>query len=263
MASGPRFEAPPVREVALTIYFDPVRTMQTLTIAQLRVDWLDDYPKLSEAIPRLSWKDPSTSFVDMLSGDAVWPMPLCEFINAAGDKAIQIQNDRFGIVWRFDGPPDSYPGHQILAEELLTRFGAFERLVAERMTASINVERVTIGYENYIDGLTPQQLAIGILTNWSAEVGGNAGDADRCALRLGYLPGEDRRDTFVALNVRVDPCAEFEGTAPAATLSLNATREIHDVKELVSGLEETHAAIIEGFLKITTDDMKRQWGGDW
>lgn len=261
MAPGPHFEDPPVREVSLTIYFDSIRTMQTLTLAQLRVEWLEDYPKLSEVVPRLPWKESQNSFVDMLAGDANWPMPLCEFINAAGDKTIQIQNDRFGIVWRFDGPPDSYPGHQVLADELLSRFGSFERLVGERMELHVSVERVTVGYINYVDGMTPQRLAVGILTNWSKAVEDNAAIADRCALRIGYVQDDENVTAAVASNVRVDPCLALEGAGPAAALSLDATRQVNGSKELVAGLEETHAAIVKTFLEITTDEMKRQWGG--
>ncbi|QKW11802.1 TIGR04255 family protein [Verrucosispora sp. NA02020] len=258
MASDLRFEEPPVREVSLTVFFERVATLQSLNLAQLRVDWKDAYPKVSEVPPRPPLRG-DTPMHQYLGGNSFWPMPLTAFTNARGDQTIELQNDRFGIVWRFHQGPKTYPGYDELSTELLLRFEDFRRAISNSLAQELNPTDSYVSYTNLIEGVLPESLAVGILTNWQTSLA-RLDPPELAGLRLHYCSPELEED--VALTIMVDPSFDRDRDRddPCASLELEGSISLDDSLAIDQSLAIAHDAVVKKFLELTSNDMKTKWG---
>ncbi|BCJ71658.1 hypothetical protein CS0771_12020 [Catellatospora sp. IY07-71] len=257
MSSGPRFDRPPVREVALTVQFDALQTMQTLTLAPLRVDWSPEYPKLSEVAPRSPLTRTGAN-VEFVSSEAPWPVPRCTFISADGNRAIEIQHDRFGVTWSFDSDAPSYPGFGALSAELAARFGQFEALINSSLGVDIQVNDVEIEYENHIEGIRAEELCFGILSGWAQSTATLAEPTlDYAGMRFHYCASPSNDNTAILVGVDT---AESDGNGSASTLRLEVQRDTDSSKVFVESLSIAHEVLVRRFLEVTTPAMHSEWG---
>jgi uncharacterized protein (TIGR04255 family) len=256
MGAGHRFEEPPVREVALTVFFERIPTLQALNLAQLRVNWGASYPKVGEVPPRLPIRG-RQSYLEYLSTNSFWPMPLTTFTNNRGDQAIELQSDRFSLVWRFDEGPKAYPGYNVLSQELLTRFREFREGIAESVLAEVKVTDAILSYTNHVAGYKPESLALGILTGWVHDLSITA-SADVASLKLHYC--SPYKDDDAALTVVVDQPKSDENEEPASSLELEASISIRDGQDLEKRIRTAHDLLGQKFLDIANDDLRRRWG---
>ncbi|MEU8259334.1 TIGR04255 family protein [Micromonospora sp. NPDC048999] len=258
MGSDLRFEEPPVREVSLTVFFERVATLQSLNLAQLRVDWNESYPKVSEVPPRPALRG-DAPMRQYLGGNSFWPMPLTAFTNARGDQTIELQNDRFGIVWRFHQGPKTYPGYDELVAELLLRFAEFRRAVSSSLIQEIEPTDIHVSYTNLIEGVLPESLAVGILTNWQTSLA-QLDPPELAGLRLHYCSPELEED--VALTIMVDPSfdRDRERDDPCASLEIEGAISLQDAPSVDRPLAIAHDAVVRKFFELTNNDMRTKWG---
>jgi uncharacterized protein (TIGR04255 family) len=255
MVTELRFKDPPVREVALTVFFDKISTLQTINLARLRVAWLDAYPNVKEVPPRPPLRG-DRSFAEFLGSNSFWPMPSTTFADESGRHAIQLQADRFGIVWNFAKFGEGYPGYMKLSAEVMSRFGEFKEVVAQELDENVKVTDVDLEYTNEVESLSPEELVLGILTNWQASEL-SVERANLAGLRLHYCTNMKPDDT--TLDITVDPL--FESVANGGcTLEIKVTASVSSQDEVGSRMNSAHDVLVEKFLSILNDDMRRRWG---
>lgn len=261
MATEPRFDDPPVREVSLSILFEALPGLQTLHTAAIRVQWSDEYPKLSESAPLAPWALPSKAGFDFIATGSNWPVPLIGLTNTTGDRAIQFQNDRFTLSWRFGTEGQGYPGFLDLKAELEDKFRSFSEVVHKAGGKQVLPRRVEITYSNYIPSMPSSQLAIGVLTGWSL-AGAPARHADYTGVRLHNCAVEQYPN--VAVLIGIDPSSGLGGPGEqsdeASTLLIQTESDVDDGTEYMSALVAGHDALVATFLEITTSEMHKTWG---
>lgn len=262
MLGEPRFARPPVREVELTILFEPLETLQTLTLAPLRVDWSEDYPKLSEVAPRPSSQERGRESVKFVPTEGSWPMPLCTFISTDGNRAIQVQNDMFGITWSFDAQSPTYPGFEALRQELCAKFTEFERLVGSALGIEVKVTEVSTSYLNHVEGMPAEDLCLGVLTGWTVEPRATQESSiDYAGIRVHHCASDNNQQTSLLIGVDT-AVSEAEDDGPAATLRLQGERMTDSSKVVTESLSIVHDILLAKFLQLTTPEMRERWGED-
>jgi uncharacterized protein (TIGR04255 family) len=257
------FDNPPLREVKLSLFFDAIRSLRTLHLGPLRAEWHDEYPKLSESAPLAPWQRPDPpSVVEFIGTGSNWPVPFCWFTNLRGDRALQLQSDRFIVSWRFDPDSGRYPGFVELRRELAERFDRFSKVVEAAVGQQPDVRQVEVEYSNLIAGIRPEELALGVLTEWQTRDLGIGRSINYLGLRVRYYESAD--SPGVGVLVGVDPAEGLdrpdETAESASTLTLNADCQVAETDEYLAQISRCHDVIIMLFLRLTTSEMHEKWG---
>ncbi len=132
-ALAPDFAHPPVVEVLLAVYFEPLRLLRTAQFGLLWQNFRSRFPRIEEhlslpPIPgRLGLEGVPQIGVRLEMLD-VPPAPRLWFLNEAGTEVVQIQQDRFIHNWRRLQDADQYPhydGIRSTFEQELSEFASF------------------------------------------------------------------------------------------------------------------------------------------
>ncbi len=246
------FERPPVREVALTVYFDPIREMTVSSLSRLLRDWGSDDATIEEQLPLRS-RYPHDSVAATTSG---YPFGRCPLVTLTFDtgESVAIQNDRLVKRWIFSGS-DVYPGFDALSRDLEQRFEDFTETAQNLYDVRPDPIGASCEYVNEIGEISPRQLMLGVLTNWRV---GHEVSAEPAAKYVGMhlhyqgVPGFDD----CVLRVTIDG----DDNAAESVLTLDAQTATEPRDEPLGGLGYAHDALIQGFVSVTSEQMHTQWG---
>ncbi|MEU5985074.1 TIGR04255 family protein [Streptomyces sp. NPDC047434] len=256
-----RFDRPPVREVTLALMLEPLSKLQTLDLAPLRVEWRSEYPILQEATPQAPWRAADRDGVEFVRSGLAWPMGLCTFSTASGDKSVRFQQDRFMITWSFGEESPEYPGFATLKNELLSRFAEYCKLAAESAKSVPVVRRVDVQYVNLIQELSAQDAMAGILTGWSSPAQFPFRNPDYSGFRIHYHESELNPNVNVLIGVDSAGGESPEGEfTSSSTLTLEAEGQVDADSDYVEMLEASHGVLTSAFLEVTSDSMRKNWG---
>jgi len=249
---------PPVDEIQLGVYFQTVHTMQSLTLASLRLAWIDEYPKLSEVTPRRPWQDDDDT-VELVASGGAWPMPLCVLTSADGLRVVEIQNDRFTVAWSFD-TSTAYPGFSALSAEFLRMYAELESTIRDVISSELSAGRVSLSFVSPVGRLSATQLGLGILGGWQVAKT-QARQADYAGIRIHYC-SEDDNDTGVL--VAVDPArkSDVEDDQPGAILRIETSRFVESNKGLTDCFTLIHNAAMRSFMDLSSEEMRAEWNHD-
>jgi uncharacterized protein (TIGR04255 family) len=274
----PRFDKPPVVEVALGVQFKPLPSLGIPQIGLLWARFRDRFPKIEhqppleheierrgtrvQHFPGIRFLDPSAALVPR-----VW------MISEGGTELVQVQQDRFVRNWRryHDGQA-AYPEYvDHLRPKLIEDLGLFMSFVKSESLGEIEFDQCDLTYVNQIgpSGVwsTPAEypkvfpgLAPGL------EVGPR-----RPLDSVGFRARQellDKAGEFVGrLHIQLDsamtsPTAEKPEPEPLFVLQLTARGSPmgKGVDGLLAFLDFGHDAIVTTFDSITSDAMHRAWG---
>ncbi|OXS33884.1 hypothetical protein CHR28_17625 [Streptomyces sp. XY006] len=261
MAEQLRFERPPVHAVSLALLFDTLPKLQTLDLAQLRVDWREDYPILRESTPMPAWQASEQDDVEFVRSGLSWPMALCSLTTEAGDREVRFQQDRFVLKWNLSDGENSYPGYQALKAELLAKFDQFSKLSQSVSGVLPRVKRADVTYTNKIPGVSAHQAMAGVLTGWKSESSFPFRVPDYCGFRVHY--DESELDPRVAVLIGVDSAvtepSDGEFTE-GASLIIDAESQVDTEDDFTDRMDRAHEVVAGAFLEVTSDGMRSQWG---
>jgi hypothetical protein len=248
-----KFVKPPVRRVELTVFFTASGAVQASHVASLSQVWKDTYPKVTERPPTPPDDDPSDQ-VSVLNQTSHWPIPFTTYSSAVERRSVAFQQDRFQVRWDFDeetGTP--YPGFDSLLRTMRNEFEVFSGTLREN-DLTLDVESSECRYVNHIAGVTAAELAVGVLTGWQGSAAPRVSDSGYVGIRLHEFTatGEDAKHDCSSL-VAVD--AKEDGSP---SLSIIVTH--NGGQNELGGIVHAHAALIETFLKHTSDEQHRMWG---
>lgn len=155
-----RFERPPVRGVALTVYFAQIRGLLLTSLAPLVAEVKKDFPVVSERFAELPWKyDTEDDAPIPLPEDDAFPFPYLSFGNGSG-HAVNFQDDRFRLTWTFSDGAD-YPGFDELSRQLGVHLDTFAEHVRSEAGADVSISHVSVQYENQLgDTAAPIDIAL-------------------------------------------------------------------------------------------------------
>ncbi|HJQ47472.1 MAG TPA: hypothetical protein VJ870_14330 [Amycolatopsis sp.] len=252
-----RFAKPPVTDVELTAWFDPIRTIKSLHLAPLKIAWASALPLVEENTPLAPWQ-PGASFAFLEDG---WPMPSCVFSSRSGERNVLIQDDRFSLTWSF-AKVLRYPGFAALRADFASRFDEFIQASADAENHDPHIRQITVDYENLLEGFNSDEVAKSVLLD--EQISCAAAEAVRPG-SAGFRKEYDHDGTKILLGI--DPVSpdDYEGDAgentPWATLlSVHAQVGFEEGDWPADRIRDAHAAANRFFLSLFDDSLKAQWG---
>ncbi|MGW1687156.1 TIGR04255 family protein [Streptomyces albidoflavus] len=256
-----KFERPPVHEVTLALMFETLPKLQALDLAELRVDWRNDYPILQESTPLPAWQESEQETVEFVQPGLSWPMGLCSLSTEAGDRKIRFQQDRFSFRWHFGGAEDTYPGYDSLKAELLEKFGQFAKL-SQAVTGTFpEVKRADVTYRNRLPGISSHQAMAGVLSGWKSESSFPFRVPDYCGFRVHYHESEidDRVSVLIGVDSAAPEPADLD-FIEGSTLLIDAESQVDASEDFSLRMDKAHNVVTGAFLEMTNGNMRTEWG---
>ena len=115
----PEYARPPVVEVALAIQLDAAIGYRSLDLAGIASHWAKEYPNVEERTPLpMMGFDSDTPDVTLDVSDET-ETPRLWLQNNAGDRVVQLQQDRIVVNWKQGSNDKTYPRYTSIREALL------------------------------------------------------------------------------------------------------------------------------------------------
>lgn len=264
----PRFEKPPVVEVAISVQFDELARFQITHFGLL-------WERLRDRYPITEYHPPLPSTVELfgvrgiqhaaLSIETGLPTGRCWFLSEDKLRLIQIQPDRFVVNWRKLETDVDYPSYEVLRGTFQEELDLFLEFVNDQDLGEFDPVQCELTYINHLpEGRgwrTPSDLP-NVLAPWS----GKCSDT--------YLP--EIEDARFSWQYRFDEQERPIGRLHVALQS--GIRQSDGVSVLVltlagrgapaggegaggvlRSLDQVHEWIVRGFTALTTDHMHKIW----
>jgi uncharacterized protein (TIGR04255 family) len=146
----PDFDSPPVSEVALTVFFEPLNQLQTAHVGLLWQEFRARFPRVEDQPPLPpvieSFGVPSTFNLGIQIHVTASPgIPRSLFVDDQGAELIQFQNDRISHNWRRIVPasdlapgPVDYPRYGQLRESFSRELDVLAAFLAREELGELN-----------------------------------------------------------------------------------------------------------------------------
>jgi uncharacterized protein (TIGR04255 family) len=193
--SLPKYDNPPLEEVAFGVSFDPLHRFKTPYIGLFWDRIRKDFPNCEQA-PVIG------NIEDIIEPQVGLPTPRVWLINSADDHLVQIQKNKFLFNWR--KRKDFYPSFELVRTGFFENFNNFLDFVLEHDLGDLNVR----GYElTYINIILPGK-AWGSLNNiyslfpdlsWRSSVNRFLKDVDNLLWQTGFVLPDDYGNLVIQL----------------------------------------------------------------
>lgn len=251
----PKYTKPPVVEVAISVFFKPLRGFKTAHYGRFG-DLVAAYPLTEDQVPimeNLVQEVADTNFLP--------PLRRVFFLTRSNDFVLQLQPDFFAHNWRKVKEEDQYPSFQKAKELFLGHWEIFKGFVAQEELGPLKVARYDVTYVNHLIEGTFGAFP-GALERYTSII----------KLR------ERKPEHFLPDARMVSTVLEFGIPSGAGTLRVSlAHGKRPDAKEVIqmdlsarmkgkeddsdidSALETAHEWIVRGFTDLTSEDAHKIW----
>lgn len=262
----PKYQNPPVNEVAIGVQFQPVAGWSIVSLGQLRERFADELPK-AEAKPTID--EPADNFDNMPRRPSFTLQPIqtpearCWYISEDGHRLVQVQHDRFIFNWRKLDTDQKYPGYE---EYVRPQFQTFwERYCDFLSSESLEFPRIVQCETTYVNRIKRGE-------GWSSV-------DDWCdvftVLRRNntaeFLPPIETdqfsrsyllSDPVGRLRIRCNLVVTQSDGSQAINLTLVARNKPESSAsiDILHSLDTARAWVVKGFTDITTPAMHKKWG---
>jgi uncharacterized protein (TIGR04255 family) len=260
----PRFENPPVVEVALSVQFDRLN----LSMAQLGLVWqkfrdrfpvVQEKPEIDSVIesfgPRKKVASDVRFEVRAVSAPRLW------FVDKSGNELIQVQRNRFVRNWRKTPGTPEYPSYDRLREDFVADWERFEVFVTDECNATLVPNQCEVSYVNSVENANPGQLK-GVLALMSGACSdAYLDDPEDTELTLRYQLKNKSEPPWGRLHITAASAIRATDEQPVVRLSLTArgAPPTQDTAGVMKALDAGHESVVRGFASITTPEMHDVW----
>ena len=127
----PEYGLPPVVEVALAIQLEGSIGFRSLDLATIVARWADQLPDVQERAPLpMMGPGPEDAEVTLEVIDET-QTPRLWLQNEAGNRVLQLQQDRVVVNWQKGGTDDPYPRYASIRESLVEAWGRLMAVVSD------------------------------------------------------------------------------------------------------------------------------------
>jgi len=253
----PKFESPPVNEVAMGVKFEPI---EGLTLAHFGLFWAtlrDEFGKSEEAIPLGTPAD-----IPMRAGGG--PLPRLWLVHNDEQFLIQLQPNIFYFNWRRRGEKQAYPSYDSirpLFEKYLSSFFAFLEHEGLPTPSAFSCD---LTYVNIIPTLAEkmEKIELGYLFpdfSWNS--------TEERALThpkaVNWHSAFDLADEAGDLTAKIQSATNKEDGSSVIKFEINASggTKLLSLSETDTWFEIAHSAIVMAFADLTISDAQRElWG---
>jgi uncharacterized protein (TIGR04255 family) len=267
-SSLPDFAAPPVTEVALSVQFDPLTVLRTPHLGLLWQDFRDRFPKTEEhsPLPPVIEKFGLIGLAPIgVRFEATPPVPRCWFLNEAGTKLIQVQQDRFVHNWRKIGQGDEYPRYEQIRQTFETELGIFCQFLAREQLGELAPNQCEVTYVNQIlsgRGWEKHGQLGEVVTMWTSHHSDEfLSEPEDVHLAVRYVIPDSTGNPLGRLLVNVEPAYRVSDGTPIFVLQLTARGKPdgEGVEGVLKFFDRGREWIVRGFASMTSPLIHKIW----
>lgn len=274
----PKFERPPVVEVALSAQF---ASLPNLGIAQLGLMWnlfrkrfpkVEQHPPIQHSIERKGLRPPPTAPQISFVPDADFT-PRLWMVNEAGTELVQMQPDRFVRNWRrYKDAGVKYPHYDDhIRPQFVQDFATFEKFLKAEHIGEMVVDQCEVTYVNHIygDGVWEHHGQLDrVFRGWAPDYGRRVAlETELVSARVKHTIADGSGEFIGRLHIDVEagfvPGQSGEKTARVPVFVMQLVARGRPLSEGVKGVFEFfdlgHRHIVSTFAEITTEEMHKVW----
>jgi uncharacterized protein (TIGR04255 family) len=249
------YQAPPVRELAMAIQFDPLQGWNSRHIGQFWMEVAEQYPTTEDHPPifSISERGPRLEILQ------IPPLRRTFLISRDQNYVIQSQESRFLFNWRRIKETDVYPRFGAIARQFLDAWGRFSNFVTREKVGNIRPSRYELTYVNHIEqGDRPLADTVESyvkLFNWSnlhTEV--LTPPTGISTVWTFSLPGQ-----LGFGQANLSQGVKSDGRA-ILMLVMSCTGDSSPKYSLNDWFAETHEWLAQAFAELTTERAQKEWG---
>lgn len=271
----PSYENPPVIEVVASVQFEPLASLNVVSLGLLWQRFREVFPKVEQKPPiapvveRLGVRVPlnQNQLQLQLSDDFV--IPRLWFLNEAGDELLQVQQDRFIRNWRAVaslGKP--YPRYEdYVRPRFIQDYRIFQQFLQEELGLQAEPNQCEVTYINHIfpsSEWTSHKDLHAVFRGWAAGYGASIEPSiESINCRVVHLLNDQGGEFLGRLHVTLQSAFKSQPSeSPLFVLTLTARgRPTGEGEQGVLGfLDAGRRAIVTAFDSMTTPEMHKIWG---
>lgn len=269
--SLPKFDRPPVSEVAMSVQFDPLSALAPIHLGRwwrderrVRYPITEERPPLEPTQEVFSSPQPVPAFNFRISGGP--PTPAVWFLTEDRTELLQIQRDRFTRNWAKRSGDEKYPSYDELWSAFEHDFTEFIQFLEEENIGSPSLLQCELTYVNPIKaGLNwKKHSELGnVLALWSGQTTeGFLPEPEDIQVALRYTIPDPDGQPAGRLYVKVEPVPSPDSTPPTIVMTLSARGRPfgQGLQGAKAFLDCGHEWIVRGFTTLTTAPMHTEWG---
>jgi uncharacterized protein (TIGR04255 family) len=251
----PRFDKPPVVEVAIGVEFLALPALTVVPLVELRSIWKDIYPHIEER-PAIRSAPPGGSPFPGLNFEIGMGAPPIRIwlLNENRSELLQIQNDRLVLNWRANFG-STYPHYHQLEPKFLANWDRFKKAMAD----------------GALGELQPITAEVTYINRFALEDGETLFDA----LSI-FAPDALLRKAEPSIQLSVDIIAS-DGSTKVGEQTISASRSrdegyevqlmsvtrvgffLGEDQPIENALRRAHATAVASFANVTTAEMHQRW----
>lgn len=256
----PAYDRPPVVEVALAIQLESAIGYRSFQLGQIAETWSSELPIVEErpALPPMVVQPEAPSLALQVSGEA--ETPRLWLMSDAGDRLLQLQQDRLVVNWRKLPVDTPYLRYSVIREFLIE---SWERLEGAIESLGLLMPRPSICevvYVNHIgadSGWSSTSDTSKIVAPWSGEMSD------------GFLPVARQAGFFLRYEL---PDGHGWLTIDGQSLSTSSNEDrlimnlvsrgsavSPDLNGALKFMDLAHEWIVRGFTSVTTPEAHENW----
>jgi uncharacterized protein (TIGR04255 family) len=259
-ASLPKFENPPVVEVALAIEFSHIPGLDNYKLGRLQQEWEQDYPTIRD----VPGAPPTPAFDQVNAMQINFGQPIQKIWASAPESGllVQTQADRIILNWRKneDKTGGRYPGYfDALRPELQRLWGKMTAFIAAGGLPAPVPHMVEFTYVNAVPLGPNEQLQDVVTVVRSPKHALPGQDRFTRFSIVRDVPGSATDEFTSQIHINGEPRPTLEGgTALFFTV---VARSILGARAFApfDGLNAAHALASQSFARIVTNEKQRVW----
>jgi uncharacterized protein (TIGR04255 family) len=265
----PDFDAPPINEVVLGVQSDQLN-MATPFVGLYWARVRDIYPKwevqgaLDQVIERFGERPQTIGPAAGLRVMDKPETPRCWFIDATGNRLIQLQQDRLIHNWRRINESDAYPRYWAVREGFAEEYRRLETFVKDERVGDLTPDWCEVTYINHIprgSGWERHGELHRVFEVISSPTGRFLPEPEQGAFAFAYRIDDDTRHPVGRLHVSAKPGIRRRDEMPLLILDLTARGqpEGKGLEGVLRFMDRAHEWIVRGFTDLTRPAMQSLW----
>ena len=263
----PKFEKPPVVEVAVSVQFSaPVLDGPLLMLRWTQVR--DRFPRYEQVSPLPSsvetFSNPRGLRFEFQFSDAP-PTPRLLMLNESETEVLQIQEDRLGYSWRRLSNDHEYPRYPSIRESFLRELIDFEGFLSSENLAPLNAVQCEVTYVNLIPagqvGEHHSDLGKILPSVEFRRTETFLPDPEQTTYASQFVIIGDSGEPIARLYVMADPSFAASDRSPIYILKLTVrgAPQGPGTVEIIKSMDLGHEWIVRAFATLTSGEMQKVW----
>lgn len=256
----PKFNNPPVVEVALSISFEPLERFRSAHAGKLwervrdRFPVTEDQPELPPVTeePTAPAAPPRFELMDR-------PRIRTWFQSADGTQLLQLQHDRIAYNWKRGPESQPYPSYEEVERRFLELLPMVVDFIEREGLGKVVPTQAELTYVNHIRERHDQIDRV--IALWRGVQQGFLPPVEDVRFAIRYLIMDDAKKMIGRLLAQLQPA--FITSTRAEVLNLNMIARgrprSSDIDGAIAFLRLGHEWIVRGFAEITTPEMHAKW----